>query len=343
LPLIVLYAGSLLYFAARLVWSLHYTTMLVRNAHPAALTRDQEEIWRRCKQSFSLGRSHILTSPLISGPVTQGLWTPVLLVPLEFPASCTSQDFLAALAHECAHIERRDYQKNLFFEVATLLVAFHPAIWMIKSGIAQTREMVCDGMATERLIDLRSYTRSLLRLAAVIATTSRVSASHAIGIFDANILEKRIMILNIKKQHLSSGLKYGLIIPATLFLISVTAGGAAMAVVVEPQTSSQATDQAKPYGHVYRIGKGVRAPVPISSVEAEFPKSTSNPQGGLCLIGLVVDSAGMPRDVHVLRSLSPDFDANAIKAVEKYRFTPAKRFGRPVAVAMNVEVNFKKY
>jgi outer membrane biosynthesis protein TonB len=51
----------------------------------------------------------------------------------------------------------------------------------------------------------------------------------------------------------------------------------------------------------------------------------------------------MPRDVHVLRSLSPDFDANAIKAVEKYRFTPAKRFGRPVAVAMNVEVNFKKY
>jgi len=74
LPLIVLYAGSLLYFAARLVWSLHYTTMLVRNAHPAALTRDQEEIWRRCKQSFSLGRSHILTSPLISGQPTILFW-----------------------------------------------------------------------------------------------------------------------------------------------------------------------------------------------------------------------------------------------------------------------------
>jgi len=345
-PLIVLYTASLFYFAARLVWSLHSTTMLVRNAHPAELTPEREEIWHRCKQSFSLAGVRILSSPSISGPVTLGFWNPLLLVPPDFSASCPSQDFLAALAHECAHIQRRDYQKNLFLEVATLPVAFHPATWMLKSRIAQTREMICDTMATKQLIDLRSYTRSLLRLATAIATTSRVSASHAIGIFDANILEKRIMILNVKKQHCSSGLKYGLIIPATLFLISVTAAGAAMAVVVEPDTSPQTSGQAKPYDHVYRVGKDVTAPVPLASVEAEYPKSASNQHGkfdGVCLVGLVVDPNGMPRDVHIIRSLRPDFDANAIKAVEKYRFTPANRHGKPVAVALRVEVNFKTY
>jgi TonB family protein len=346
LPLMALYAGSLFYFAARLVWSLHSTTILVRNAHPAALTPEREEIWHRCKRSFSLGHVRLLSSPSISGPVTLGLREPVLLVPPEFSASCTSQDFLAALAHECAHIQRCDYQKNLFFAVATLPVAFHPAIWMLKSRIAQTREMICDGMATERLIDLRSYTRSLLRLAAAIGTTSRISASHAIGIFDANILEKRIMTLNVKKQHRSSGLKYGLAIPAILFLISVTAAGAALAVVVEPQASDQTTNQAKPYGHVYRVGKDVSAPVALASVEAEYPKSASNQNGkfdGVCLLGLVVDAAGMPRDVHVIRSLRPDFDVNAIKAAEKYRFTPAMRHGKPVAVGLTIEVNFKTY
>jgi len=75
---------------------------------------------------------------------------------------------------------------------------------------------------------------------------SRVSTLHAIGIFDANILEKRVMMMNIKKQPLSSVLKYGLIIPSTLFLLSIAAGGAAMAVVIEPQSSSQAADQAQP-------------------------------------------------------------------------------------------------
>jgi beta-lactamase regulating signal transducer with metallopeptidase domain len=106
-----------------------------------------------------------------------------------------------------AHMKRRDFQKNICYEVAILLLAFHPALWFLKSQIAQTREMICDNMATEKLIDSRSYTHSLLRLATMIATSSRVSTTHAIGIFDANILEKRIMTINLRKQHPSSALK----------------------------------------------------------------------------------------------------------------------------------------
>jgi TonB family protein len=346
LPLLSLYLSSLLYFAGRLAWSLHCTAILLREARSVSLTPQQDEIWRYCKRSFSLETARILSSRGISGPVTLGLRKPVLLMPVEFSAGCTSQDLFAALAHECAHIKRRDFQKNLFYEVTTLILAFHPIIWILKSYIAQTREMICDDMATERLIDSRSYSQSLLRLASMIAVTSRVSTSNAIGIFDANILEKRIMMMNIKKQRLNPALKYILIIPATLFLLSVAVGGAAMAVVIEPQSPSQVADQAKPYGHIYRIGKDVSAPVLISSKEPEFPESTRGGKdkfGGTCLIGLVVDSSGVVHDVHVKRSLRPDFDANAIKAVQQYRFTPATRSGEPVAVALSVEVNFKKF
>ncbi len=346
LPLLFLYFSSLLYFAARLAWSLHCTAMLLREARHVSLPPQQDEIWRHCKRSFSLDTARILSSPRISGPVTFGLRKPVLLVPVEFSAGCTSQDLLAALAHECAHMKRRDFQKNLFYEVATLILAFHPVIWILKSHIAQTREMICDDIATERLIDSRSYTQSLLRLASMIAVTSRVSTSHAIGIFDANILEKRIMMMNIKKQHLSPALKYGLIIPAALFLLSVAVGGAAMAVVIEPQSPSQAADQAKPYGQIYRIGKDVKAPILIESKPPVYPESARGGKDkfeGTCLINLVVDASGVPRDVHVTRSLGPDFDESAIKAVEQYRFTPAMRSGEPVAVSLNIEVNFKKF
>ena len=346
LPLLSLYFGSVLYFAVRFVWSLHCTTVLLRHGRPLLLTPDQEEIRRLCQRWFSLDKARILSSLEISGPVTVGLREPILLMSEEFAASCTPQDLLAALSHECAHMKRRDFQKNLFYEVASLFIAFHPVTWMLKSQIAQTREMICDGMATERLIDSRRYIQALLRLATMVAMTSRVFPSHAIGIFDANILEKRIMRMKVKKPNISSGLRYGLIIPAILFLLLVAVGGAAMAVVVEPQSSLQTANQPQSYRQIYHVGKDVTAPVLISSKEPEFPKSAQGGKDkfeGTCVIGLVVDSSGVVHDVHVKRSLRPDFDANAIKAVEQYRFKPAMRSGEPVAVALSVEVHFQKF
>lgn len=344
--LLSLYFGALVYFAGRLAWSLRSTAGLLRLARPLLLTDEQEEIWLGCRRAFGLDTARVLGSSSIAGPVTLGLREPVLLVPEGFVADCAPQDLLAALAHECAHMKRRDFQKNLFYEVASLVLAFHPVIWILKIHIAETREMICDEMATEGLIDSRRYTDSLLRLATMVAVGPRVSTTHAIGIFDANILEKRIMMMNLKKPQLSSALKYGLVIPAAVFLLSVAVGGAAMAVVIEPPASMQAGNQAQPYGPIYKIGKDVKAPVLVFSVEPEYPEAARKSKdkfGGTCLIGLVVDSSGAVHDVHVKRSLRPDFDAEAVKAVEQYRFKPAMRAGEPVAVALNVEVNFKRF
>jgi TonB family protein len=346
LPLFVVYACALVYFAARLVWSLYWTDELLRRGGAVSLEPEKDDAWRRCRRAFGVDGARIVGSKRVTGPVTLGLRAPVLVVPLGFAEESGVQDFLAAVAHECAHMQRRDFEKNLLYEAVSLVIAFHPVTWMLKSRIAQTREMICDAMATERLIDSRRYTQSLLRLAAMVAVSPRVSTINAIGIFDANILEKRIMRMHIRKQQVSSAVKYGLVIPATLFLLSVAVGGAAMAVVVEPRAAAQAGDAAKLYGQVYRIGKDVSAPVLIHSAEAEFPASARAKKDkfdGTCLIVLVVDASGMPRDVHVDRSLSPDFDANAIKAVKEYRFAPAKRAGQPVAVALHVEVNFKRF
>jgi len=64
---------------------------------------------------------------------------------------------------------------------------------------------------------------------------------------------------------------------------------------------------------------------------------------GTVLLGLVVGSDGLPRDITVSRPLSPDFDAAAIDAVKKWKFSPATRDGKPVATAIKVEVNFHLY
>jgi beta-lactamase regulating signal transducer with metallopeptidase domain len=164
---------------------------------------------------------------------------PVLLVPKRFVDECTAHDFGAALAHEFAHVTRRDFQKNLFYEAASLLIAFHPVTWMIKSQIARKREMICDGLATETLIDVRKYPSSLLRLAALIPCAPSVPRSNAIGIFDAGtkVLEERIMMIRTKKAQPSRTSRYSLLLLGALSLCAVTGASAAMTYLIQTQDS----------------------------------------------------------------------------------------------------------
>jgi protein TonB len=45
--------------------------------------------------------------------------------------------------------------------------------------------------------------------------------------------------------------------------------------------------------------------------------------------------------VHVLRGVGMGLDEKAVEAVQQYKFKPALKNGSPVAVYLNVEVNFQ--
>ena len=93
---------------------------------------------------------------------------------------------------------------------------------------------------------------------------------------------------------------------------------------------------------IEKVGSKVSAPVPLDRPDAKYTES-ARMKGitGVCLVGMIVDAAGMPQNVHVISSLEPGLDQNAIEAVKHYRFKPAMKDGHPVAVLVNVEVNFQ--
>lgn len=95
-------------------------------------------------------------------------------------------------------------------------------------------------------------------------------------------------------------------------------------------------------GGVKQIGGGVSGPVPIYTVEPEFSEEARKAKtAGNVLVSLVVDAKGLPQNVHVLRGVGMGLDEKAIEAVKQYRFKPAMEAGKPVAVYLNVEVNFQ--
>jgi protein TonB len=95
-------------------------------------------------------------------------------------------------------------------------------------------------------------------------------------------------------------------------------------------------------GGAYKIGGGVSAPSIIYKVEPEYSEEARKAKfQGTVLLFVVVDEHGNPRDIKILRPLGLGLDQKAIEAVEKWKFSPGKKDGKPVPVQAQIEVNFR--
>ncbi len=97
-------------------------------------------------------------------------------------------------------------------------------------------------------------------------------------------------------------------------------------------------------GGAFRVGGGVSAPKAIYAPDPEYSEEARKVKHmGTVVLWLVVGPDGKPRDIRVLRTLGLGLDEKAIEAVKNWRFEPAMKDGKPVAVQINVEVNFHLY
>jgi TonB family protein len=97
-------------------------------------------------------------------------------------------------------------------------------------------------------------------------------------------------------------------------------------------------------GGVFKVGGGISAPQPVSTPDPEYTEQARVAKTqGTCILWLIVDDQGRPRDIRVVRGLGMGLDAKAIEAVKQWKFQPAMKDGRPVNVQISVEVGFKLY
>jgi TonB family protein len=95
---------------------------------------------------------------------------------------------------------------------------------------------------------------------------------------------------------------------------------------------------------IYHIGRGVSVPRVIYSPSPGHPESAlSAKEKGNVVLSFVVASDGQTCNVKVDRHLASDLDQLAVEAVNSWRFQPALREGKPVAVYLGTNVDFKSY
>ena len=92
---------------------------------------------------------------------------------------------------------------------------------------------------------------------------------------------------------------------------------------------------------VSRVGGTVTEPVVASRVEPQYSDAARAARiQGTVVMQAVVHEDGSLSIVRIIQKLGFGLDENAQSALEQWRFRPAMQAGQPVAVSLNVEVNF---
>ncbi len=111
-------------------------------------------------------------------------------------------------------------------------------------------------------------------------------------------------------------------------------------VLSEPGSSASPT---MPAG-LFKVGHGVTPPRLTYQPEPNFSEPARRAKyEGTVTMGLIVDKDGLPKKIHIINPLGAGLDANAVHAVETWKFQPAKKDGQPVPVVIAVEVYFHLY
>lgn len=94
-------------------------------------------------------------------------------------------------------------------------------------------------------------------------------------------------------------------------------------------------------GGPYRPGSGIAPPGLLREVRPDYTEEARR-RGieGDVVLEIVVRADGMVGHVKVLQGLGGGLDQRAIDAVRQWRFSPARRFGTPVDVMVEVAVEF---
>jgi beta-lactamase regulating signal transducer with metallopeptidase domain len=150
---------------------------LKRNSRPV-LDRRWHELLRRLAEEFGVSSSIQLR---IGGtgipPMTWGVLRHTLLFPSS-AAGWTEDRLRHAIAHELAHMKRRDRIVQLLVQFACSVYWFHPLVWYAAYRVRMERERACDDQVLGIGVAPEDYADDLLQIARE-ARSSLVSAGFA--------------------------------------------------------------------------------------------------------------------------------------------------------------------
>ena len=342
----MVYGLSVAYFAGRLGWGL-WRTRGMRLRGESTYLSDGGAVGRMGHPEKA-PRFAVRASGEVAGPVTVGFWRGVVLLPRGYLERVAAEDLQVVLAHEGAHVRRRDFLKNAVYGFVTLPVAFHPALWGTRRRMAESREMVCDAAAAEAVAGRERYAGSLLRLASLQVAGTPERMLHAIGIFgfygsaDANSFERRVMNLTEKRVTMTSARRAVMAVVCAVMGLGTCATAVALrvGVPVGQQSASEPGAPGQGARGPARVSGGVMAGQVLSKVNPTYPVDAKQEGiSGTVVLHAIIGKEGAVENLQVV-SGPEKLRTSALDAVRQWTYKPYVLNGQPVEVDTTITVTY---
>ena len=278
------------------------------------------------------------------------------------------------LIHERAHVDLRHSLDVAFTSLVTLFQWWNPAAWLLCRELRQVHEYEADEAVLNEHVDVKQYQLLLIRKSVGDQLFSMANN------FNYQSLKKRIRMMTIKKSSQWKRLWALAVVPVIALALlafaspkidaAVTASEPKTEAVqlpapealptavkaevapatVEKMTEEQAPEPSAPDTKVYETVQvmpefpgGLEALVKFLSDNVKYPEQAIKDKiEGRVIVQFIVDKTGQVRDAQVVRSVSEELDAEALRVCNLLPdFTPGRQDGKAVSVWFTLPISFK--
>jgi beta-lactamase regulating signal transducer with metallopeptidase domain len=228
----------------------------------------------------------LLVSPALTSPVSWGLIRPTIVVNQDLVAA--KHDAEAVIAHELAHVVRRDWAKLIGARLVTAIFWFNPLVWALAGQCHQLREEAADDAVLGAEVSSTDYANLLVEAAR--RHGRRFAAAHGVAPGRGSLHRRvtRVLDAAVRRTPTRGAWGVGVVAAAALFagpLAALTlepavtvAAADAPGIVTDPETApATVTVVAAPARKAApaRAAVTARAPAPAKSAAVALTGSTS--------------------------------------------------------------------
>jgi TonB family protein len=351
------------------LWLLGAVAVLVRFGTAKAAVRrltgsaapadaDWHRLTEELREKLSMRqRVQVLLSTSPVSPMTWGLCRHTIVLPSQ-ASDWAEERRRLVLAHELAHVKRKDGVIQVLAQIACSLYWFNPLTWYAAHRIRIERERACDDQVLNLGADATDYADHLIQIVRTLRP-QRALGFAAISMAQPSQLETRVLSIldsRIRRTAMSKIsaaliLSFVALVTVSIAPVGITAGVPLPPVFLaatKPEPPSPPVSPVRPPQRT-RIGNAgtaatttVTPPRILESTAAGYTPGAilAKVEGTVTLEG-TVDVQGRVSGLHVIKGLNEDLDRMAIKAVLQWKFSPALRNGAPVQAITQIEVDFK--
>lgn len=175
---LTLYAAVTVLLVARFAWGWSQAAGMIRRA-------------RRNGPLDVVAPAPVYESREVAVPMTVGPIRPVIVLPAGW-RSWDPDTLAAVVAHESAHLRRRDTSIQCLAHVNRVIFWFNPLAWWLERKLAVTAEHACDEAAATAIAAPGRYAEILLEMADVVRRHHGRVIWQGVGVNGAGLLDRRI-------------------------------------------------------------------------------------------------------------------------------------------------------